>query len=87
MPSFLFIWDEENERHLAAHGVTPEEFEEVVCDPDVVDESRTTGRPIAFGVTSAGRYLACVYEIFNGDTVYAITAYETEDDGHDQTTA
>ncbi len=84
MPFYFFIWDEVNERHLAEHGVTPEEFEEVVCDPDGVDNSRTTGRPIAFGVTSAGRYLACVYELFDGDTIYAITAYEPEDHSHDQ---
>jgi uncharacterized DUF497 family protein len=70
LPFFFFIWDEENERHLAEHGITPDEFEEVVCDPDVVDQSRTTGRPIAFGMTSRGRYLACVYELLDPDTVF-----------------
>ena len=70
MPFFFFIWDEENERHLAEHRITPDEFEEVVCDPDVVDQSRTTGRPIAFGMTSRGRYLACVYELLDPDTVF-----------------
>jgi hypothetical protein len=61
-------------------GFSRDEFEEVVCDPDSVDQSRTTGRPIAFGMTSTGRYLACVYRLLDPDTVYAITAYEAEDD-------
>ena len=80
MPFFFFIWDGENERHLAEHGVSAQEFEQVVCDPDFVDVSRTTGRPIAFGLTANGRYLACVYEFLDDETVYAITAYEAEDD-------
>jgi uncharacterized DUF497 family protein len=79
MPFYFFIWDEENERHMSEHGVSPTEFEEVVCDPDFVDASRTTDRPIAFGMTSSGRYLACIYELLDAQTVYAITAYDAED--------
>lgn len=59
MPFYLFVWHDENERHLAEHGISPVEFEEVVCNPVMVDRSRTTGRPIAFGYTSTGRYLGC----------------------------
>ena len=54
MPWYLFQWDPETEEHLAEHGVTSEEFEEVVCNPDAVGESRSTGRPIAFGYTCTG---------------------------------
>lgn len=50
----------DNEAHLGEHGVTPDEFEEVVSEPDAEDVSRTTGRPIAFGWTSSGKYLACI---------------------------
>ena len=63
MPLYFFIWDDDNERHIAEHGVTMDEFEEVVCDPVGAGESRTTGRPIAFGYTTSGKYLACVYEV------------------------
>ena len=80
MPWYEFIWDGENEQHLAEHGVTPEEFAEVVCDPDRVGASRSSGRPIAFGPTSTGKYLACVYELFDESTVYPITAYEAEEE-------
>jgi uncharacterized DUF497 family protein len=64
---------------LAEHGVTPEEFAEVVCNPDRVETSQSSGRPIAFGPTSTGKYLACVYEQFDETTVYPITAYEPEE--------
>ncbi len=79
MPWFLFLWDPETEEHLAQHGVIPEEFEEVVCNPDSVGESRATGRPIAFGYTSTGKYLACIYELADQDTVLPFTAFEIED--------
>lgn len=79
MPWYLFLWDAETEEHLAQHGVAPAEFEEVVCNPDSIGESRSTGRPIAFGYTSGGKYLACVYELADQDTVLPLTAYEIED--------
>jgi uncharacterized DUF497 family protein len=79
MPYYFFVWDDENETHLQEHGVSIEEFAEVVCDPDRVGTSRSSGRPIAFGYTSTGKYLACVFELLDDDTVYAITAYEPEE--------
>ena len=79
MPFYLFIWNDQLEEHLAGHGVTPSEFEEVVCNPDEVDRSRSLGRPIAFGGTSSGKYLACVYELLDQTTVLPVTAYEVED--------
>jgi len=80
MPFFLFVWDGENEGHLAEHGVTVEEFVEVVCDPQRVEPSRSSGRFIAFGYASSGKYLACVYEMFDETTVYALTAFEPEEE-------
>ncbi|HEV2968528.1 MAG TPA: hypothetical protein VGY55_00985 [Pirellulales bacterium] len=79
MPWYIFLWDADAEAHLAQHGVTPDEFEDVVCDPDSIGESRSTGRPIAFGYTSSGKYLACVYQLVDKDTVLPVTAYEVED--------
>ena len=79
MPYFFFVWDGENEKHLAEHGVSVDEFAGVVCDPDHVEQSRSSGRWIAFGYNSTGKYLACVYELFDETTVYPITAYEPEE--------
>lgn len=79
MPFFFFVWDDENDQHITEHGITTEEFEEIVSDPDRLDKSDSSGRPIAFGYTTGGRYLACVYEFLDEATVYPVTAYEIED--------
>ena len=77
MPYFhVFLWDGENDEHVAQHGVTTEEFEYVVLNADAVEVSRSSGRPISFGSTPAGRFLACVYEIIDDIYCYPITAYE-----------
>jgi hypothetical protein len=57
MPHYFFVWTLEIVDHLAEHDVTPEEFEEVVSNPDYNDVSRSTGNLIAFGSTSSGRSL------------------------------
>jgi len=75
----MFLWEPETEDHLAQHGATPGEFEQIVCNPDAIGKSRSTGRPIAFGYTDGGKYLACVYELVDADTVLPVTAYEIED--------
>lgn len=82
MPYFDFVWEpteDGNMAHIAEHGVTPEEVESVVLDPEFTKVSRSSGRPIAFGHTSDGRYIAVVYEQIDDCTVYPITAYEIEE--------
>ena len=76
MPYYEFVWTEEIVQHLAEHGVTPDEFESVVSNPESRDKSRKTRRPCCFGETSDGRYLYCVYEMLDDDTVIPVTAYE-----------
>ncbi len=76
MPFFLFLWHEKVIEHLAEHAVTQEEVESVVCSPGLKEVSRTTGRPVAIGVTREGRLLVCVYEQVDSDTVIPITAFE-----------
>jgi hypothetical protein len=79
MPYYFFIWTPEIVEHLAEHDVTPEEFEAVVSNPDYEDVSRSTSNPLAFGSTSDGRYLCCVYRRIDGDTIEPIMAYEVEE--------
>lgn len=81
MPFNVVLWDLDddphgNVRHCAEHGVSKEEVEEVLERPVDADVSRSTGRPVVFGETSAGRQLIVVYEVIDDDTVYPITAYE-----------
>ena len=76
MPWYFFIWTPEIIEHLAEHDVTPEEYEEVVGNPDWEDRSRSSGNLLAFGTTSAGRLLCCVFKRFDEDTIEAVTAYD-----------
>ena len=75
------IWDldddpDGNVQHCAEHGVIREEVEEVFENATDADISRSTGRPVIFGDTSAGRHLMVVYEQVDEDTVYPVTAYD-----------
>jgi hypothetical protein len=79
MPYYFFIWTAETIEHLAEHDVTPQEFEDVVSNPDYEDASRSTGNPIAFGITSDGRQLCCVFRRLDDDTIEPITAYEVSE--------
>ena len=81
----LIDWDEPddergNTAHIAEHGLTPEEVESVLFDPAATfDFSDSSGRPIAFGNTVTGRFIAIVLEILNlADPliIRPITAYE-----------
>ncbi len=84
MTDVIIIWDLEddpdgNVQHIAEHGITVEEVEDVLHDRDAEDTtSKSSGRPITFGYTSSGRYLAVVWEHVDDDplTIYPITAYD-----------
>lgn len=82
------VWDWEddpdgNVQHIAEHDLTMEEVEEILYAASQEDllVSRTSGRPMAFGFTSTGKYIAVVFEIIDENplTVRPITAYETEE--------
>lgn len=81
MPFYLFVWNEEIEAYLAQHGVTPDEFEEVVLGARQIVRSDSSGRPIVFGPTSSGKFLACVFEFLDDDEVeiLPVTAYEVDE--------
>ena len=77
------IWDLEDDRegnlwHIAEHGVTPDEVEQILRNPIGIEQSRSSGHPIAFGETDAGRLIAVIFEEISDDTVYPVTAYEVE---------
>jgi hypothetical protein len=81
----LVAWDDEddprgNTRHIAANGLTIDEVEQVLHDPDNRPTvSRSTGRPAVFGRTDTGKDVLVVYEVLETDPVIVIrpiTAYE-----------
>ena len=76
MPFYFFTWTPDIVDHLAEHDVTPEEFEEIVSRPEDEDRSRSSGNLVAFGSTSTGRYLCCVFQRLDDETIEPVTAYD-----------
>lgn len=71
MPYFDFRWTDEIIAHLDEHGVSPEDFEEVVSNPEEIGESHSTRRPCCWGETSDVRFLFCVFEKIDDFTIVA----------------
>jgi uncharacterized DUF497 family protein len=85
MEHLAILWDLDGEpdgnvQHVAEHGLTKEDVEEVLEDATGSDVSRSSGLPIAFGETSDGRLIAVVYEEIDVDTIRPVTAYEVEEE-------
>ncbi len=78
MPYYFFVWTDENVSHIAEHGITQDEFEAVVCNPETTSVSRSSVLPIVFGFTKSGRRLACVYRMLDDYEIFPVTAYEVE---------
>lgn len=58
MAWFEFIWLEGvdgNIKHIAEHGITPDDFEHVFDNYEDESTSRSSGRPMRFGYTEDGR--------------------------------
>jgi uncharacterized DUF497 family protein len=64
---------------LAQHGLTTEDFEMVLANPEELSRSRSSGRNIAIGYTEDGRRIICVYEEIDDLYVEPCTACEIED--------
>lgn len=74
-----FIWPAERIEHIAQHGVTPEEVEEVCFGRSLVQRAKSEGEnPVYYvlGQTGAGRYLFCVVIAFPDGKGYPVTARE-----------
>lgn len=75
------LWDldddpDGNVQHCAEHGVTKEDVEEAIQNASDTDTSRSSGLPVVFGDTNAGRHLMVVYEEIDAETVRPVTAYD-----------
>jgi uncharacterized protein len=77
-----FDWDDANIEHIARHGVTPEEAEQVVLnDPVEIDYQVIDGeeRFVAAGMTRLGRFLTIVWTDREG-LVRIVTAFDAQGD-------
>lgn len=84
----LIAWDEpgdvpNNVEHIAEHGVSRDEVEEVLAsvpDRDVF-RSRSSGRPAVIGETAGGRALFVTFDRDDQGgfvVIYPVTAYDVE---------
>jgi len=64
---------------IAEHGLSQEEVETVLMDPDFRTVSRTSGRPLAVGHTDTKRYIAVVYEYVDDIALLPVTACDLRD--------
>ncbi len=81
MPYFRFLWTPDTIDHIAQHGVTTEEFEQVAFDPEYEEKPhRKPDRVAAFGWAANGKRLRVVYDVLeDGFTCYPVTAIEEDD--------
>jgi len=76
-----FEWDEGNEVHIAAHGITPAEVEEAMTNDDwllmlgVTTHPSGEDRHICYGKTDAGKPLRVVFIMRDGK-VRPVTAHK-----------
>jgi uncharacterized DUF497 family protein len=72
-----FVWPDDRVEHIARHGVTSAEVEEVCFGKPLVLRTRSAGKnPVyqVLGQTRAGRYLFCVVIGFPDGKGYPVTA-------------
>ena len=77
MPTSEVLWPQDRVDHIARHGVTPDEFEQVCFGLPLVLRAKATGpNPVYYllGETDAGRRLFCVVIEFPGGKGYPVTA-------------
>jgi len=72
-----FVWPDDRVEHIAEHGVTPTEVEELCFGAPLVLRTRSRGKnPVyqVLGQTRAGRYLLGVVIGFRDGRAYPVTA-------------
>ena len=72
-----FVWPAERIEHIARHGVTPNEVEDVCFGNPLIQRAKSEGEnPVYYmlGQTRAGRYLFCVVIAFPDGKGYPVTA-------------
>lgn len=75
-----FDWDQENEGHLARHGISRSDAEDVVSGNHILVEYQTEEneeRWVAVGATRAGRVLEIVFAI-RGEAIRPITGWPAD---------
>lgn len=69
MAFYWYVWTPRAEHKIAQHGITRDEFEQVVENAERVELSRTSD-------TGTRRRLCCVFDMADDVTVVPLTAYD-----------
>ena len=72
-PIRRLVWDDRNTAHIARHGVSPAEVEEV-CESDPMISATYKERIRAVGITRAGEMLTTILAPQGGGVYYPVTA-------------
>jgi uncharacterized protein len=75
-----FDWDEHNERHLARHGISRQDAEDVLTGTHILMEYQAEAdepRRIAVGATRTGRILTIVFALRN-EAARPITGWDAD---------
>ncbi|HEX8816081.1 MAG TPA: BrnT family toxin [Terriglobales bacterium] len=75
-----FDWDEQNERHLARHGISRSDAEDIFYGNHLLIEYQVGGneqRWIAVGATRTGRILEIVFTV-RSEAIRTITGWQAE---------
>jgi uncharacterized DUF497 family protein len=75
----FFVWDENNEEHLARHGIRDDEAEEIFFNRYVITPNKKTHglkRYRIDGKTNAGRKLRIIFEDLGSSMARIITGWD-----------
>lgn len=75
-----FDWDEHNEQHLAKHGISRFDAEDILSGNHIILEYQAEGdeeRWVAVGVTRAGRIINIVFAV-RGEAMRPITGWDAD---------
>ena len=76
------LWDDDNEAHIAEHGLTIDDVESVLLNPKAkTGVSKSSDRSLRFGYTASGMYIAVAFDVLDevDGLVYPVTAYEVQE--------
>ena len=74
-----FEWNENNIEHIARHGVSPDEVEDVAFDDEPWIRKGRKRTRYMLGYTVAGRYLFTVYTLKDKGVAKVITSMDMDD--------
>jgi uncharacterized DUF497 family protein len=86
MDFLRIIWDEPDDQngnvcHIAEHGLSVEDVEDVLMSPTSEGSSASSGRPCLWGYTAEGMHIIVVYERIDEVSIRVVTAYEVPERG------